>query len=108
MIDLHLQAEDEAALVAALPLLRGEQETVDGVKTPVWTSGPHHAVDAGIAIVTTPAVLDDEGKVTTPAVLDPRFHANLRLDEDHPGRDAILAAARPFTVMPASPRRIFA
>ncbi len=104
MIDLHLQAEDEAALVAALPMLRGEDR--DGAAR--WTSGPCHAVDAGIAIVTSPAVLDADGKATAPAVLDPRFHANLRLDAGHPDRDAVLAAARPFLVTPASPRRVFA
>lgn len=104
MTDLHLQAEDEAALVAVLPMLRGR----DPNGAAVWTSGPHHAVDADIPIVTAPAVLDAAGMVTTPAVLDPRFHANLRLDAGHPDRDAIVAATAPFVVTPASPRRIFA
>ena len=104
MTDLYLQAEDEAALIAALPMLRGE----DREGGPTWTSGPHHAVDAGIPIVTTPAVLDGRGEVATAAVLDPRFSLNLRLDEGHPDRDAIAAAAQPFAVAPRHPRRVFA
>ncbi|RYB03956.1 hypothetical protein [Lichenibacterium ramalinae] len=104
MIDLFLQAADEAALAAAFPMLRGVGH--DGVA--VWTAGPHHAVDAGVPIVTRPAVLDAGGAVTTPAVLDPRFSLNLRLDPAHPAVDVIVAAARPFAVDPLHPRRVFA
>jgi hypothetical protein len=104
MIDLFLQAADEAALAAALPKLRGCAH--DG--TAVWTAGPWHAVDVGVTIVVAPAVLDAGGRVTTPAVLDPRFSLNLRLDPAHPDAAAIAAAARPFAVAPRHPRRVFA
>ncbi|WP_232629170.1 hypothetical protein [Methylobacterium sp. Leaf118] len=88
MLDLYLTAPSEADLAAALPMLRVH----DDKHGDVWQSaGLHHAMDAGFEFPDAPG-----------------YHANLRLLDGHPDRAAILAAAEPFRVEPATPRRVFA
>lgn len=105
MMDLMLRFDTEEQAIAAMPMLRG----VDEAGTGVWlTASHHHALDPIGPVVTTPAVVDDEGNVVTPAVVDDRWHANLRLSDACPDCDAIMAAVEGFTVNPANPVRVWA
>lgn len=103
---IYLRAVDEGALAAALPQLRGEGP--DG--SPCWLlAGPHHAIDPIGALELEPPVIDPEtADVVTPAIMADGWHANLRLRRSHPDYAAIVAAAAPYRVTPASPRRVFA
>ena len=105
---LRLRADTEAALIDALPMLRG---TDDG--TPCWlTAGPVCDLDViGPLALTAPVVDPESGEVVTPAVVDERFHANVRgprLGSDPDAWAAIVVAAAPFTLSDiANPRRRF-
>ncbi len=109
MKTLRLRADTEAALIDALPMLRGED--VDGA--PCWlTAGPVCDVDPiGALALTAPATDPDSGEVVTPAVVDDRFHANVRgprIGADPAEWEAIVSAAEPFTLSDiANPRRRF-
>lgn len=105
MIDLCLRAPDEDALIEALPMLRGEDEHGE----PGWQiSGLYHALDIGFPVEVEPAILDEYGNIEKQAVMAEGFHANLRLLDQHPEREAILAACEPFLVQPRAPVRRFA
>jgi hypothetical protein len=79
MTDLSLMAATEAALIAALPFLRG----TDADGTAIWITGSHeHALDLIGPITTTPGTYDADGKVITPPVVNNSFHANLRASDD--------------------------
>ena len=105
----RLRADDEAALIEALPMLRGADE--DGA--PCWlTAGPVCDVDViGPLALTAPVVDPDSGEVTEPAVVDERFHANVRgprLGADPAEWAAIVAASEPYALADiANPRRRF-
>lgn len=100
MMDLYLRAPDEAALIEALPMLRGEDENGD----PGWQiAGTHHALDVGFTVIREPGIYSANGREEQPPVIAEGFHANLRLLDGHPDHDAILAACEPFSVKPANP-----
>ncbi|PWC97732.1 hypothetical protein [Azospirillum sp. TSO5] len=109
MDTLHLRADDEDALITALPMLRGVG--LDGA--PCWLiAGPSCDADVIGPLTLTPAVVDpDSGEVTVPAVVDERFHINVDPAEhrfDPAEWEAIVAAAEPFTLADiANPRRRF-
>ncbi|MFP5516925.1 MAG: hypothetical protein ACLGJC_28060 [Alphaproteobacteria bacterium] len=106
---LRLRANTEAALIAALPMLRGED--ADGA--PFWLiAGPVCDVDViGPLALTAPVTDPDSGEVATPAVVDERFHANIRgprIGADPDAWAAIVSAAEPFTLTEVNnPRRRF-
>lgn len=106
---LRLRADDEAALIAALPMLRGE----DAGGAPCWlTAGPVCDLDViGPLALTAPVTDPESGEVATPAIVDERFHANLRgprLGSDPAEWEAIVAAAEPYTLAEVNnPRRRF-
>lgn len=104
MTDFYLTAPDEAALVAALPMLR----ILDQAGEPCWMAETiYHALDSGVVVVETPAAMNGM-TIVAPAVLASGFHANLRLSPWHPGYDAITAAIEPFVVTPTTPSVVFA
>lgn len=80
----YLRADNEAAAVAALTLLRNDDGWIkDG---PGWTLsiiGP---------VTVSDAVPGDDGEIVTPPDIDWRWHANLLLEDDCPQRAEILAA----------------
>ena len=106
---LRLRADTEAALIDALPMLRGE----DAAGSPCWlTAGPVCDLDViGPLALTAPVVDPNTGEVAEPAVVDERFHANLRgprLGADPDAWAAIVSAAEPFALsVIANPRRRF-
>lgn len=106
---LRLRADDEAALIDALPMLR----TVDADGAPCWlAAGPACDVDPiGPLALTAPVVDPDSGEVTEPAVVDERFHANVRgprIGADPDAWIAIVEAAAPYTLTEVNnPRRRF-
>lgn len=105
LVDLHLKADDEAALAAALGMLR----TVDDDGAPAWAlSSAVHALDACVPVVTTAAVVGPGGEILQPAQFAPGYFANLRLVGNSLERDAIAAAAAPFVVEPDEPQQGFA
>ncbi|MBP6818355.1 MAG: hypothetical protein KBC46_03525 [Ferrovibrio sp.] len=71
---IWLRAADEAAAVAALPMLR-DAETGD------WRCELGHLgyLDIIEAIEVVPAVFDEDGNLVTPAELVPGWHANFYL-----------------------------
>ncbi|KAA0576669.1 hypothetical protein [Azospirillum sp. Sh1] len=106
---LRLRADTEAALIDALPMLRG----VDADDAPCWlTAGPVCDLDViGALALTAPVVDPDTGEVVTPAVVDERFHVNMRgprIGADPAAWAAIVSAAEPYTLSDiANPRRRF-
>lgn len=100
MIDLYLRAADEAAMIEALPFLRGQDD--DG--NPAWiTSSQTWALDVIGPLEVTPGIYDEEGAQLVAPVVDGRFHANLRCAPE-------IAAQVPEEVRtePSSPRRMWA
>lgn len=79
MIDLMFRADSQAAWTA-FAASAGYTRDADGAAVP--TEGV--SIDEIGPVVTTPAVLDDEGEIITDAVLDQRHHVNVRLDCDAP------------------------
>ncbi|KAA0572264.1 hypothetical protein FZ983_32350 [Azospirillum sp. B21] len=106
---LRLRADDEAALIEALPMLRGADEA----GAPCWlTAGPVCDLDPiGPLALTAPVTDPETGEVTEPAVVDERWHANLRgprIGADPVEWEAIVAAAEPYTLSEVNnPRRRF-
>lgn len=96
-IDIHLRADDEATLAAALdPLaLTGHGVALDIIGTIYAETGE----------TTADPETGEEIALTEPL---PGWHANLRVAADHPDRIAIEAALSTFVVTPANPRRVWA
>lgn len=107
---LRVRADDEAALVDALPMLRAPD--ADG--NPYWmTAGPTcDFVLIGPLELVPPVVDPETGEEVTPAVIDQRCHANLRgprVGADTDAWAAIVEAAEPYTLTEVNnPRRRFA
>jgi len=97
MKTIPLRASDEAALVAALPMLRG----VDAEGSAYWIeAGPLcDCVVFGALELVPPVVDPDSGDEIEAGVLDERCHANLRgprAGADPDAWVAVLDAAAPF------------
>lgn len=96
MIDLYLRADTETALAEAAPVLRDDSG---------WRTDDHRfAIDViGPVVITTAAIIDDDGNETTPAVFDNRFHINVRCEP-------LIADQIPeyVCVTPSNPRRLWA
>ena len=111
-IDLFLRAPSAEAFHAAAVALFPEAVVVDGQGAERLRASSHqHILDAGFAVVATPAVVDAAGVETTPAILAQGYHANLRLlGPLAEQRAAAIRAGFPAWVLdpPAAPARVFA
>lgn len=95
MIDLYLRGDTEYDLISALPFLRDDEG---------WKANdPRFAIDVTGPVITTAAIIDDDGNETTPAVFDNRFHINVRCEP-------LIADQIPeyVCVTPSNPRRLWA
>lgn len=86
--DVHLRADDEAALTAALLAAPSFAAGEDGSPYPIGH---------GVALVIIGQI---DGAVG--------WHANLRIQADHPDRAAIEAALAAFVVTPENPKVVWA
>lgn len=91
--EVHLRADDEAALTAALLAIPGFVTDEDGAP---------HATGHGIAINIIGGLHGAAGEPL------PGWHANLRIKADHPDRTAIEAALAAFVVTPENPKVVWA
>lgn len=108
-VTLYYRFANEAAAIAALGQFQISSGGVD-----VWNKA---SIDAGVPIITSPAILDDLGNVTSPAVLSAYYHVNVLLQERDEALEKIggwlgtldtdtlglIAGAHPTT-----PQRVFA
>lgn len=95
MIDIHLRADTEADLAAAVPFAHDDEHG--------WlTSGDGYALDLIGPLVTQQGTYDDDGNEISPPEVDARFHANLRCSEN-------VAAIVPSSVVvtPDQPKRVW-
>jgi hypothetical protein len=77
-VTAYFRFGSEAEAIAALAQFRWE-----GDEGATWDTS---RVDAGVPIIVTPAVIDEEGEEVTPAVMRDGYHVNLLLT----ARDAAL------------------
>lgn len=97
------RAADEAsakAAIAMLPALGSQLLQKDGS----WRlTGDRHALDLLGALVSAPAILNDEGAVITPAQWYKGWHFNLRLRPGDGAADSLVAEGATLGVDPVFP-----
>lgn len=102
MIDMYLRADDEAALIKALPMFRATDE--NGAE--IWRTASHrHALDV-IGTIHAPVVVDSKGEIVSGGDPIPGYHANLRLFGE--GEKFEADVPEDLIVKPAHPRRAWA
>ncbi len=102
MRTLFLRAASEADMIAALSaVLPGLIQTDENGDQVIVRYTHRWAIDWGVPIVVTPAVIEGQ-TVVSPAVMDTRFHVNLRLIDDS------LDPPAGLEVFPAPPQRVWA